>query len=428
MGLRRTSLVLLVFSIFPALARAGEEPANLQARALESYDRALANYGVALGEREDPDDPACKLIERSVADLLCLKGDVDGCLQASKSSKRKLGPYVPPVEVGRRAGIDKSRQTRAFLLELHEASAGWGKDRSLLSELLGLVDRVEGDTWLFRARSAAGPGYRNIMQKVREGHPARHLKALVEAGRLAFWMLDGEKMFKVAGLAADGVVAAAGKGNDLSTLAEELRPILVRGRDQGRILGLEVNAGLEKALQILETKALTPPDLAFEMGPDTTGFESDSGKARVFLASLAKRAPLHTRASVLLSFAAAYLGVLEGDAQAVDHLSRLGDDLFASDPYLAARVRGLLGRSALLVGDYYRAGRLLDQAATQLRTQPQTASLRGLMLANGARATFYLGAYEKAAELFSQAAKLFDKRPDMALDAMLGAVHALSFS
>ncbi len=81
-------LIFLAFFLVPMPSWGGPNPAELHKRALSQYDLAMNHFGISMGEREDLADPAVKVLNRSAADLLCLKGDVAGCLDASSRRTR----------------------------------------------------------------------------------------------------------------------------------------------------------------------------------------------------------------------------------------------------------------------------------------------------------------------------------------------------
>ncbi len=402
--------------LLSAPAGAASSAPKLQEEALAHYNQAVTYFGVALGERDDPDDPALKLLSAALSEILCLKGDVQGCLAASREGGRSLEVYAGPLS---RAQDPKSfAVARAFLLELHPVSQGYGKDQSLASECLGYLEQMTGDHFREKARAAAASEFKRALR-------TRSMESLVTAGRLAWWMLDQEKIIQVADLLAAAVKQARDSGADLARFKEDLREVLSRGRDMYLILGKQKEAGrIEAILAALETKALTPPDLAFELGPSAGKFKTDLARAQKELRVLADRAPLRSRPSVLLHFMAAYAGVIVGRPGAALALRTIRETLSVSDPYLCARSLGLLGRAALLSGDYFRAAGLLQQAAGKISGARR---LQGLMLANAGQARFYLGKYDQAAKSFQGAVALLDDRPRLQIQALLGVSHAYSF-
>jgi len=390
---------------------------RLQKDALAHYNQAMTYFGVAMGERDDPGDPASKLLSSALAEILCLKGDVEGCLAASREGGRSLGAYVGPLS----GPQDPSSfaVAKAFLLELHPLSEGWGRDQSLASECLGYLEQITGDYLREKAQAAAAAEYQKALR-------SGGIDDLIKAGRLAGWMLDQEKMIQVADRLAAAVKKATGAGTDLTRMRADLREVLSRGRDTYLILGKQEAAGrIDAVLASLETKALTPPDLTFELGPSAGKFKTDLTRAERELKRLAGMAPLRSRASVLLTFMAAYAGVIAERPGAASELRAIRETLSVSDPYLCARALGLLGRDALLSGDYFRASGLLQQAAAGMS---KARRLQGLMLANAGQALFYLGQHQQAAKVFTRAVALMDEDPRMKIQALLGLGHAYSFA
>jgi CHAT domain-containing protein/tetratricopeptide (TPR) repeat protein len=423
----RISVLLCVVALLSQIAQAADQPAKFHDQAVLHYQRAKTHFGVAMGERENSEDPANQMLERSVADVICLLGDVDGCIAASLECKRTLGPYVELLRPGSaKSGKDSAR---AFLGELHGLSSGWGRDSSLASEGLGLLEQQIADEWRIRARQAAMPAYREALLRARKGKPPERLQQLLRAGNLADYMLDQPKLAQAAKQIAVLLNSQAASPTDVPGGKIALRSVLDHGLAMNRILGKasEID-GIRKAIERLETKALTPPELAFEMGPGREKFKTDPAAARRELGALALRAPLRSRASVILHFLAAYAGVIDGDAQAVEQLSGLTDVVAADDPYLAARIAGLRGRASLLAGDYYRAAKLLDDAYGMIEKDKALVLLCGLMKANAGRALHYLGRYGEAVEHFEKAASLLPGRPQIAFDAWLGAAQSSGFS
>jgi len=423
----RVSLMLCVVALLSPGARAGDRPAKFHEQAVSHYEKAKTHFGVGMGERGSPRDPANQMLENSVADVICLLGDADGCMAASGECGRALGPYAELLRPGSaKSGIDFAR---AFMGELHGLSSGWGHDSSLASEGLGFMEQQAGDEWRARARAAAMPAYREALLRAQKGAPSRRLQAQLQAGSLADYMLDQQKLAQAAKQIADLLNSGAAGPSDVPGGKSALRTALDRGLAAMRILGrTSETAGIRRAIERLETKALTPPELAFEMGPHREKFKTDPAAAARELRALADRAPLRSRASVVLHFLAAYAGVIDGDAQAAEQLSGLADVVAVNDPYLAARIAGLRGRAALLAGDYYRAVNLLDQAFGKIEKDEALSLLRGLMAANGGRALHYLGRYGEAVEHFEKAAGLLHGRPRIVFDAWLGAAQSSGFS
>jgi len=93
---------LILLLMFPLVSRAQlqKRPEVLHQKMMQAYEQAYSHYGVAMGERENPEDPAVKRIQTAIADILCLKGDVTGCLAASKEVKRVLSPYTSLLKEG----------------------------------------------------------------------------------------------------------------------------------------------------------------------------------------------------------------------------------------------------------------------------------------------------------------------------------------
>jgi len=377
----------------------------------------MTYFGVAMGERDEPEDPASRILSAALAEILCLKGDVEGCLAASKEGGRPLGAYVGPLP--RPQNPSSFAVAKAFLMELHPLSAGWGKDQSLASECLGYLEQMTGDHLREQARAAAAADFKKALS-------TKSIASLITAGRLAWWMLDQEKMIRVADLLVTVAKKEQDSGADLTRHRENLCEILSRGRDTYLILGQQREAGrIDAVLAALETKALTPPDLAFELGPGAGKFKTDLTRAQKELQHLAGLAPLRSRPSVMLHFMAAYAGVIAGRPGAATALRAIRETLSVSDPYLYARVLGLQGRGALLSGDYFRAAGLLQQAAEKI---PKARRLQGLMLANAGQALFYLGQHQQASKVFTRAIALMDQDPRMKVQALLGLGHAYSFS
>lgn len=425
--LRSMALVLLIG--MPWRAAAGPDPGQLQREALAHYQQGLTSLGVAMGERADPDDPARRLLTLRLAEILCLRGDVEGCRAASREAGRTPGVYAGPLQDP--PPPDSFAVAQAFLSELHGLAEGWSKDPALVSEALGLTSQVAGDALRARAQEAASPAYRRAMRKARAARGTDRLRAGVRAGRLAFWMLDQERMATTALLLAEDFQQGEGQvvHPDLAGERAGLVEVLRRGRATLLVLGREAEATrVARAIEAVETKALTPPDLQFDLGPDAGAFSTDLRRARAQLLALARRAPLRSRASVLWHFFAAYAGVLAAEPGAADALVDIQETLPMVDPYLAARVRGLLGHAALAAGDFYRAAGLLETAAGELDGQPGSGKLRGLMLASAARGRFYLGQYRQAADTYDRAGKLLEDRTPAAFRVLLGRAHALAFA
>jgi tetratricopeptide (TPR) repeat protein len=355
-----------------------------------------------------------------------LKGDVQGCLAASREAGRRLGPYQGPLGAGKNVKPSAFAHGRRFLQELHLVSSDWGKDQSLVSEALGLLSQLTGDHLRLQAKRIGSPKYKKLIGRARAKACKDPLPLLVQAGQLAGLMLDQGRAAEV-GLELARLLGHSSYrySGDLTAL----QAVLQQAGDALRILGKEQQAKkIDRAQALLETKALTPPELSFELGPAADKFKSDLKRASRELANLARRAPLRSRASVLMFFAAAYSGILSGYPRAVSGLAKIQETISLTDPYLAARVSGLRGRGALLRGDYYRAARLLKRAASELSGQKNTKRLEGLLVANAAQAQFYLGQYQQAATNYTKAAVILKAHPERACQAFMGAAHASTFA
>ncbi len=429
--MNRLALTILMGFVLLAGPAAGAQSIEaLNKQAVAAYQEAFERYGLAMGERQDPADPAVKLLLGQIAELLCLRADAVGCLDASAEAGREPGPYAPVLGQARVPAPARFAAGRAFLHELHGLSAGWGKDAAVASEASGLLAQLEGDHLRARLGVLARPAYRKALARARKGPKAKRLAAWLRAAQLAEAMLDQHALV-TAGLGLADAVLDPASGLDPEQSVEVLAAVLTRTRDTLRILGQADRARtarLDAALDRLATKQLAAPDLQFELGPAAERFDTDLKAAGQQLADLAKAAPLRSRASVLLGFFGAYARVLDGDPDAAEGLAVLAETLELTDPYLAARSQGLLGRTALLTGDYHRAARALESAAAGLAGQPGCGALVGLMQANRAQALFYLGRHPAAADAFAAAASALTGRPADRARALIGRAHSLAFA
>ncbi len=424
-------LVTLVLALSaapgPAPAGPGELP-GLHRRALEHYQHALEHYGLALGARRA--DRISGLLRTAVAELVCLQSDAESCLAASREAGRELGAYTGALgdtAVPEPAGFTAAG---AFVTELRRLSAGWGRDAALAAEALGLLERLRADHLRQRAQRLGRSALERARQRARAAEPPAAIEHWLRAARLARWMLDRSDEVE----AGQGLARALLAAGDLGLAAaerRELAAVLGRARRGLQVLGRAEEpamAVIDKALAGLDTRALPPADLQFDLGPAAARFETDLDAAREQLAALAERAALRSRPSVLLTFLAAYAGVLAQRPEAAAPLADLLETAALTDAYLAARARGLLGRDALLAGDFWRAAQLLRAAEQALAERADSRRLRGLMAANRGLALFFLGRYPDAAAVFGEAAKALAERPAAAFRALLGQAQALLFA
>lgn len=415
--------MVFFFSLLPlVLAGPGPAPstADLAAEARELYQRAATRLGTALGERPDEQDPAAAALRAELADILCLLSDVEGCLENSRRAGRSLGSYVPPL-----GGSRLSREDlRRFLEELYRLSATLVQDRSLASEALALLDQDAADAIRAALHAAMAPEIRRLLEQAR--HAADAPVPLLAAFRLAQLALDPERAAEIA-LRIEGALARSRRAGKATAAApEELSAALRDGADMLKILGRSGEAlPLERMIQDLATKALTPPELSFELVPSPQDFTADLAQAREQGLALARLAPLRSRASMVLHFAAAFAGVIAGDGEAAEELSDIAEAARMSDPYLGARITVLLGYLAFQQGDFEKAGRLLLHAAGA-PSLPKDLSARSL--ATRAQALHYLGDYAGSAEEFARAAEKFPPASPARLRALAGRCHALSFA
>ncbi len=410
-------------SLLPlVLAAPGPSPsaADLASEARELYQRAATRLGTALGERPDAQDPAVAALREELADILCLLSDVEGCLENSRLAGRALGSYVPPLGG---SGLSRADLAR-FLEELYRLSGTLLQDRSLVSEALALLDQDAADAKRAAVRAAMAPEIRRLLDQARSAADAP--VPLLAAFRLARLALDPERAAEIA-LRIEGALARLRQDKKASAApAEELYTALRDGADMLRILGREDEARrLVRMMQELATKALTPPELSFELVPSLQDFTTDLVRAREQGLALARLAPLHSRASMVLHFAAAFAGVIAGDGEAAEELSNIAEAARLSDPYLGARITVLLGYLAFQQGDFERAGQLLAQAAGAA-SLPRDLAARAL--ATRAQALHYLGDYAASAEEFARAAEHFPPASPARLRALAGRCHALSFA
>ncbi|HOX47150.1 MAG TPA: CHAT domain-containing protein [Myxococcota bacterium] len=428
--MRCLAIVCTLLLLTPLVASA--EPLEaLHARALRAYDQAMEHFGVALGERAEDGSAVRRLLTAQVAELTCLRGSREGCLQASSAAGRALGEYLGPLEPGGAPEPARWARARAFVLEVYRLSEGWGLDNALASEALGLFARLEGDHHRAQARAAGQARLDALVLRARKASGVEALSAWAEAFRLAELMLDEAAQVKAAQGLAGALLSLGPGGLPPGADAAALRRALLAGQDRLAILGQDdavARGALAQALERVQTRELAAPDLVFDALPAAERFEVDLGRAAGELRELAGRAPLRSRASALLHFFAAYAGSLAAEPGAAEPLVALSEVLALTDPYLAARAAGLRGREALLAGDFHRAARLLEEAAERLGSLPGAAAVAGLLQAAQAQALFYLGQYGLAAEAFGEAAAHLAERPAGATQAYLGQAHALLFA
>lgn len=416
------SMVLVSSLVTLLLAAPGPAPstADLAAEARELYQRAATRLGTALGERADAQDPAAAALRAELAEILCLLSDVEGCLENSRQAGRSLGGYVSPLGGSPLPRRDLTR----FLEELYRSSGTLCRDRSLISEALALLDQDAADAKRTALQAALAPEIRRLLQQARDAADAP--VPLLAAFRLARLALDPERAAEIA-LRIEGALGGSRQdGKATAAPPEELSAALQEGADTLRILGREEEARrLVQMVQQLATKALTPPELSFELVPSPQDFTADLARAREQGLALARLAPLNSRASMVLHFAAAFAGVVAGDGEAAEELSNIAEAARMSDPYLGARIAVLLGYLAFQQGDFEGAGLLLAQAAGA-PSLPKELSARAL--ATRAQALHFLGDYATSAEEFARAAERFAPASPARLRALAGRCHALSFA
>lgn len=429
--MRLIAMALSVAFLAPDPLLAGElEEAHRQA--LRAYDRAMEHYGVALGERPEDGSAVRKQIGAQVAELVCLRGGKEACLQASAVAERTLGPYLEPLAPAEAPAPQRWARAQAFLVQACRLSEGHGLDAAVASEALGLLAQIEGDHQRAQAGKHGRARRAAALARARtSGASPRALEDWLEVQRLSRLMLDLSGQVEAAeGLAAAVLAMEAGRltaGEDAARFSAALEA----GLDGLHVLGRAAPATLERlerAMARLQTRGLAVPDLQFGSLPPAESFEVDLALAAEELRALAGRAPLRSRPSVLLTFFAAYAGILSGLPDAAESLGNLREVLALTDPYLGSRVAGLLGRAALWQGDFHRAAGLLREAALGLEHLPGGVLLAGLAQASEAQALFFLGKYPQAAEAFAAAAPRLAQQPASALQAYLGQGHALTFA
>ncbi|MBN2495391.1 MAG: CHAT domain-containing protein [Deltaproteobacteria bacterium] len=416
--------VFLILLLCPGASYARESPEHLRERALAHYGRAKLAFGVAMGGRASA-DPALPQLLAEVAEMLCLQGDLEGCLSASREAGRALGAYSP-LATGELHRLDRAQ---AFLAELHSLSEGWAFDASLASEGAGLVEQALGDRCRQGLAAALKVQLDELGRSARKMQGRASVRAWAEAVRIAWQMLDQAAAADAAVELGRRVHETLDADGSLGTLEKDVVERLALGRKLLAILGRSAQAKeLEGLLARLETKAGPPAELSFELAPLAEGFRSDLGAARSALAELAVQAPLRSRPSLVLHFLAAYAGVIDYEPEAAADLAGLRDAMAASDPYLASRALGLLGRHALLQGDYYLAADMLKRSVEELGGGERTRGLRGLLLANRAQALSWMGEYADAAAEFARAAGLLADRKEARFQCLLGRAHCLIFA
>ena len=405
--------------------RGADDAETLHKRVVAHYDRAAEHFGLAMGERGEEAGSALSLLVAEVAEILCLKGELDGCLEASRQIQRPLGAYAA-VLPGKTVSAERLQGAAAFVRELHGLSEGWGLDKAIASEAMGLLEQIGADRLRAELSKSLAPRLEKALAKARR---SKDFRAWLKAGRLARLKLDQQAQVEVADALAKGLAKKGGAGL-ASAEKQGLAAILRRGRDMLAILGQAddpAGARMDAGLKLLDSKALAVPDLEFELAPSSASFKSDLEAAARQLSNLAKIAPLRSRPSILFGYLSAYAGLIRSDPAAADPLLVRMETMVLTDPYLAIRARGLLGRQALLEGDYHRAAQELETAALGLQKIAGCESLRGLLAANRAQALFYLARYDESAQAFSAALPLLVSRPKSSLQVLLGSSHALLF-
>ncbi|MBW2701000.1 MAG: CHAT domain-containing protein [Deltaproteobacteria bacterium] len=393
--------------------------------AVETYGQARDAFGLAMGERGFERDPARKILLGQVAELMCLLGDAEGCLSASREAGRKLGLYTPVALHPEQ--VLKLKDAEIFLAELHRESADWGWDVSVATEGRAWLDQLSADAMREKLGKQHRAAYKRHLEQAKQGKGRASILASVQALDLAWRMLDQTAV-------AEAVLFLACKmeepglkimGSDEKSLALALdkgwRVLRILGRksDVKRVLS---------AIKRLNTTAKAPAEPDFPMAPAAESFKSDLGLARKNLAQAAAACPLSSRPAMVLGFLSSYAGVIAYEPDAAVQLRPLRESLALTDPYLGARVLALLGRDALLAGDYHRASKNLERAAKELDQHVDTRSLTGLMHANRAQALSVMGQHALAARAFAQAEKGLGRFPVAALQAKLGQAHSLTFA
>lgn len=421
-------ILAVALSAAPGPAAAPAELRGLHRRALDHYQSALEHYGLALGARRA--DRISGVLRTAVAELVCLQSDAESCLAASREAGRELGAYAGALGDDPVPEPASFAAAGGFVAELRRLSAGWGQDAALAAEALGLIERLRADHLRQRARRLGRTALGRARRLARKAHPPAAIEHWLRAARLARWMLDraaeveaGQGLARALLAAGDGELAATDRRGLAAALARARQGLQVLGRADEPAMAL-----IDKALAGLDTRALPPADLQFDLGPAASRFDTDLDAAREQLSALAGRAALRSRPSVLLTFLAAYAGVLAQRPEAAAPLADLLETAALTDAYLAARARGLLGRDALLAGDFWRAAQLLRAAGRALAERDDSQRLCGLMAANRGLALFFLGRYSGAAVVFGEAAAALAERPAAAFQALLGQAQAQLFA
>ncbi len=414
------------FSLFVIVAfcRAANGGQNSSEYSRALYEQAVEQYGLAMGERQGT-DPARRLILRQIADVVCLLGyDVQACLDASRESKRPLGPYFGPLEPGKSLRDASFPATVQFLKELHKNSKHWGQDPSIASEALADIIRIQADS----ARKSLDARLRPEFEKILSN--ASSIDDFLKAFDLASRMLDQDSMVKTGLILSSMVASEKSHSMDDGTM-KSLAGVLRATRDTMKILGRTQDESFSRLVEQckrFDTKRLAAPDLDFPLAQSALQFKADLAAAKGQLYSLAQRAGLRSRASVLFTYLASYVGVVLQQPGAARPLSQILETLTVTDPWMAGRARGLLGLDAMQEGDFWSAASLLNESADVLKAFDGSLRIRGIAVANSAQAWFYLGQYQRAAKQFAVAAELFDGFALLRAKALAGIVHSQLFA
>ena len=420
MNVRLLSFPLLLLFLWACPVHAKENTSTV-----ETYGQARDAFGLAMGERGFERDPARKILLGQVAELMCLLGDAEGCLSASREAGRKLGLYTPVALHPEQ--VLKLKDAEIFLAELHRESVDWGWDVSVATEGRAWLDQLSADAMREKLSKQHRAVYKQHLKQAKQGKGRASMLASVGAVDLAWRMLDQAAVAE-AGLLLAGSMEDPGlkiMGTDKDSLALALD----KGWRVLRILGRKSDVKrVAAAIKRLNTTAEAPAELDFAMAPAAEVFKSDLKLSRKSLAQAAAACPLGSRPAVVLGYLSAYAGVIAYEPEAAISLRPLRESLALTDPYLGARVLALLGRDALLAGDYHRASKNLKRATEELGRHADTRSLSGLMHANRAQALSVMGQHVLAAKAFAQAEKGLGRFPLAALQAKLGQAHSLTFA
>jgi len=415
------SLCTWLWAVGP-LATLASSPAECRVRAENHYRLAVTQAGLAMAAAGDEGGLALAARENLVA-VLCLLADADGCRQLRRELGRAPAAYRPLLE-GPGLAPEHLDQARAFAVEVERLSVEWGYDRALARLGLSLLERVSGDWWRDRARQAAEPLLRKWLQRAASAPPEQLLGALLQAGQAAWLAMDNQQLGQLASRVSGLILR---RGLPPVAWRQGAALLLQRGEAALKVLGrYEEVERLLQARARLETKALTPPELEFSLGPQTTGFECRLGAAARQWRRLWDSSPPAGPSRKLAAYFSLYAGLLARERGLLPVLRRV--PIAGKGAYLSARLLGLAGRAYLLQGELWRATHLLERSAQLLGDNPRTGLLRAATAANAAQGRFLLGQYRRAAESFAALVPRLAGRPLLRYRVALGAAHARAFA